>query len=145
MATTASPGPGAGTMISSSVTGAPLLLDTTPRTAVRHGPSPLPDLADLPICRVDQAAFSRMWIPQADPSPMTWVSPTLAPAIWRSPASPRRWVATSHTLAIPVAAMGWPLDSSPPETLTGVVPSRQVAPELKKSTAPPGSHSPRLS
>ena len=68
---------------------------------------------------------------------MTWVRPTLAPSIWRSPASPRRWVATSQTLAMPVAAIGWPLDSRPPETLTGVVPSRQVAPDLKKSTAPP--------
>ena len=37
------------------------------------------------------------------------------------------------------------LGLSPPDTLTGVVPSRQVAPELKKSTAPPSSHSIRLS
>ena len=57
-------------------------------------------------CRSGQAAFSRMCTPQAEPSPMTWVSPTLAPGIWRSPASPRRWVATSHTLAMPVAAIG---------------------------------------
>ena len=84
-------------------------------------------------------------MPQAEPRPMTWVRPTLAPAIWRSPASPRRWVATSQTLAMPVAAIGWPLDSRPPDTFTGVVPSRQVAPELKKSAAPPRSHSPRLS
>ena len=33
----------------------------------------------------------------------------------------------------------------PPDTFTGVVPVRQVAPELKKSTAPPGSQSIRLS
>ena len=63
----------------------------------------------------------------------------------RSPASPRRWVATSQMLAMPVAAMGWPLDSSPPDTFTGMEPSRQVAPELKKSTAPPCSQSIRLS
>ena len=56
-----------------------------------------------------------------------------------------RWWQTSQMLAMPVAAIGWPLDSSPPDTFTGVVPSRQVAPELKKSTAPPGSHSDRLS
>src|ERR1039458_5095366 len=40
MATTASPGPGAGTRISSSVTGAPLLLDTTPRTVAAITPRP---------------------------------------------------------------------------------------------------------
>ena len=28
--------------------------------------------------------------------------------------------------------MGWPFDSSPPDTLTGVVPSRQVAPALEE-------------
>ncbi len=41
------------------------------------------------------AAFSRMWIPHAEPRPMTCVMPTLAPSIWRSPASPRRCVVTS--------------------------------------------------
>lgn len=35
--------------------------------------------------------FSSTWMPHADPSPMTWARPTLAPSIWRSPASPRRW------------------------------------------------------
>ena len=39
--------------------------------------------------------FSRMWMPQALPSPITWVMPTLAPSTWRLPASPRRWVDTS--------------------------------------------------
>ena len=62
-----------------------------------------------------------MCTPHADPSPMTWASPTLAPSICRWPASPRRWVATSQMFAMPVAAIGWPLDSRPPETLTGVV------------------------
>ena len=57
---------------------------------------------------------------------MTCARPTLAPSICRSPASPRRWVATSQTLAMPVAETGWPLDCRPPETLTGVLPSRQV-------------------
>ena len=42
-----------------------------------------------------EAARSRMWMAQTDPSPMTWVRPTFAPSIWRSPASPRRWVTTS--------------------------------------------------
>jgi hypothetical protein len=36
------------------------------------------------------ADFSRMWTPQAEPRPMTWARPTVAPSIWRSPASPRR-------------------------------------------------------
>ena len=40
-------------------------------------------------------AFSRMCTAQALPRPMTWVRPTLAPSICRSPASPRRWVVTS--------------------------------------------------
>ena len=69
----------------------------------------------------------------------------VAPSIWRSPASPRRWWQTSQMFAMPVAAIGWPFDSRPPETLTGVVPSRHVAPERKKSAAPPGSQSLRLS
>ena len=55
---------------------------------------------------------------------MTWARPTLAPSIWRSPASPRRWWQTSQMLAMPVAEIGWPLDSRPPDTLTGVLPSR---------------------
>ena len=42
-----------------------------------------------------QAAFSRMCTPHAEPRPITWARPTLAPFTWRSPASPRRWVATS--------------------------------------------------
>ena len=41
------------------------------------------------------AARSRMWMPQALPRPITCVSPTFAPATWRSPASPRRCVETS--------------------------------------------------
>ena len=52
---------------------------------------------------------------------MTWARPTLAPSIWRSPASPRRWWQTSQMLAMPVAAIGWPFDCRPPDTLTGVV------------------------
>ena len=36
------------------------------------------------------ADFSKMCTPHAEPSPITCVSPTLAPAICRSPASPRR-------------------------------------------------------
>ena len=47
--------------------------------------------------------------------------------------------------AIPVAAIGCPFDSSPPETFTGLLPVRHVAPDLKKSTAPPSGHSMRLS
>ncbi len=91
------------------------------------------------------AAFSRMCTPQAEPRPMTCASPTRAPSICRLPASPRRWWQTSQMLAMPVAAIGWPLDSSPPDTLTGVLPSRHDAPDSKKSTAPPSGHSIRLS
>ena len=76
---------------------------------------------------------------------MTWARPTVAPSIWRSPASPRRWWQTSQTLAMPVAEIGWPFDCSPPDTFTGVEPSRHGAPELKKSAAPPSSQSIRLS
>ena len=36
-------------------------------------------------------------------------------------------------------------DSRPPETLTGMRPSRLVAPDSNRSTAPPGSQSIRLS
>ena len=78
------------------------------------------------------AERSRMWTPQAEPRPMTWARPTLAPSIWRSPASPRRWWQISQMLAMPVAAIGWPLDSRPPDTFTGVEPSRQVAPGLEE-------------
>jgi len=55
--------------------------------------------------------------PQAEPSPMTWARPTVAPSIWRSPASP---AGGRHLqmLAMPVAAIGWPFDSRPPDTLT---------------------------
>ena len=60
-------------------------------------------------------------------------------------ASPRRCWQTSQMLAMPVAAIGWPFDCRPPDTLTGVVPSRHVAPERKKSPAPPSSQSIRLS
>ena len=56
--------------------------------------------------RTQAADFSKMCTPHAEPSPMTWARPTLAPSIWRSPASPRRCVATSQMLAIPVAAIG---------------------------------------
>jgi hypothetical protein len=47
--------------------------------------------------------------------------------------------------AMPVADTGWPFDSMPPDTFTGRRPSRHVAPDLKKSTALPGSQRPRLS
>jgi hypothetical protein len=62
-----------------------------------------------------------MCTPQAEPRPMTWARPTFAPSIWRSPASPRRWWQTSQMLAMPVAAIGWPFDSRPPDTFTGVL------------------------
>ena len=63
---------------------------------------------------------------------MTWARPTLAPSIWRSPASPRRWWQTSQMLAMPVAAIGWPFDSRPPDTFTGVVPSRHGRARLEE-------------
>ena len=40
---------------------------------------------------------------------------------------------------MPVAEIGWPFDCRPPDTLTGVLPSRHGAPERKKSAAPPSS------
>ncbi len=54
-------------------------------------PSPVPVSVGTP----QEAAVSRTCTAQAEPRPMTWVRPTWAPSIWRSPASPRRWVATS--------------------------------------------------
>ena len=87
---------------------------------------------DEPGAEVSSRRRSRMCTPQAEPRPMTWARPTLAPSIWRSPASPRRWWQTSQMLAMPVAAIGWPFDSRPPDTLTGVVPSRHVAPGLEE-------------
>ena len=39
--------------------------------------------------------FSRIWIPQAVPRPITWVMPNLAPSTCLSPASPLKWVQTS--------------------------------------------------
>ena len=53
-------------------------------------------LDELPVRQTDggiveaQAAFSRMCTPHAEPRPITWARPTLAPFTWRSPASPRR-------------------------------------------------------
>jgi hypothetical protein len=91
------------------------------------------------------ADFSRMWTPHAEPSPITWARPTFAPSIWRGPPSSRRCWQISQTLAMPVAEMGCPFDCRPPDTFTGVDPSRHVAPERKKSAAPPSSHSIRLS
>ena len=41
------------------------------------------------------ATFSRMWIAQALPRPITWVMPRRAFSTWRLPASPRRCVAIS--------------------------------------------------
>ncbi len=58
-------------------------------------------LDELPVRQTDggiveaQAAFSRMCTPHAEPRPITWARPTLARFTWRSPASPRRCVATS--------------------------------------------------
>lgn len=53
-------------------------------------------------------------------------------------------VTTSNRLATPVAPIGWPLESSPPEALSGVLPSRHGPPGEMKSPAPPGSHGPDL-
>ena len=81
--------------------------------------------------RPSQAAdFSRMWTPQAEPRPMTWARPTLAPSIWRSPASPRRWWQTSQMLAMPVAAIGWPFDS---QAARHVDRRRAVAPRWRRT------------
>ena len=85
----------------------------------RHVPAHEGQVVDPPVLeRLGHAGlagyaadFSRMWTPQAEPRPMTWARPTLAPSIWRSPASPRRWWQTSQMLAMPVAAIGWPFDS----------------------------------
>ena len=56
---------------------------------------------------------------QAEPRPMTWARPTLAPSTWRLPASPRRCQTTSQTLATPVAPRGWPFERRPPLAFTG--------------------------
>ena len=61
------------------------------RSWVRDWDGPRP----APTSPVQEAARSSTCTAQAEPRPMTWVSPTRAPSIWRSPASPRRWVATS--------------------------------------------------
>jgi hypothetical protein len=55
------------------------------------------------------------------------------------------WAGVVAAVLVPVAAMGWPLDCRPPDTLTGLSPSRHGAPDSKKSTAPPSGHSIRLS
>jgi len=39
--------------------------------------------------------FSRIWIPQAVPRPITWVMPILAPSTCLLPASPLKWVQIS--------------------------------------------------
>ena len=52
----------------------------------------------------------------------------LGPGIWRSPASPRRWVATSHTLAMPVAAIGMTLGLEPSGDVDRRRPSRRSRP-----------------
>jgi hypothetical protein len=66
-----------------------------------------------------------MWTPQAEPRPITWARPTLAPSIWRSPASPRRWWQTSQMLAMPVAEIGMALRL---QTARDVDRQRAVAP-----------------
>ena len=59
------------------------------RPGTRRGPAPVGRLRGAhrrPVRRprhrgLSYAAFSRMCTPQAEPSPMTWVRPTLAPGI----------------------------------------------------------------
>ena len=122
-------------------------------SARRRSPPPASSgISDRPSARagrardgVRAAERSSTWTTQAEPRPMTWVRPTLAPSIWRSPASPRRWVVTSNRLATPVAPSGWPLESRPPDTLTGISPSRHGPRRSMKSPAPPRSHRLRLS
>lgn len=84
---------------------------------------------------------SRMCTPHAEPRPMTWARPTFSSldlAIAGAPhhagggRPPRCWQCRWQR-------DGCPFDSRPPDTLTGMLPSRRVAPELKKSTAPPSS------
>src|SRR6267154_2734183 len=63
----------------------------------------------------------RMWIVQAEPRPITWAWPALALGTRRSLAR-SSWVrchTTSQMFATPVAPSGWPLESRPPDTLTG--------------------------
>src|SRR5579883_1160273 len=52
-----------------------------------------------------------------------------APFTWRGPASPRNCSASSASMERPVAPTGWPLETRPPEVLTGSLPSGPVAPD----------------
>ena len=65
------------------------------RGAARRGPGRLRGRDALRLTPRQLAAFSRMWMPQLEPRPMTWARPTVAPSIWRSPASPRNCVVIS--------------------------------------------------
>lgn len=47
-----------------------------------------------------------------------------APATWRAPHSPRNWLTSSKICPSPVAPIGSPFDSRPPDGLTGMPPAQ---------------------
>src|SRR6202022_2869755 len=77
--------------------------------------------------------------------------PLCCKALWcrsstgRSPASPRSCHQHSVSCATPVAPIGWPLASSPPEGLTGMRPVRAVSPARDAIPPLPLSTKPRSS
>ena len=56
-------------------------------------------------------------------------------ATWRGPASPRSCPTSSNTCPSPVAPIGWPLNSRPPEGLNGMRPPIRVSP--RSAAGPP--------
>lgn len=78
----------------------PLVIDSNKKRASRNSDWPVRGFWIPASCpgappESTQSTFSRTWIAQALPRPMTWVIPKRAPSTCRSPASPRRWVLTS--------------------------------------------------
>src|SRR5262249_17093955 len=68
------------------------------------------------VRRLSRHHTVRMWMVQAEPSPMTCAWPTLALGTWRSFAR-SSWVichTTSQMFATPVAPSGWPFERRPP-------------------------------
>ena len=85
--------------------------------------------------------------PEPRPPTLCWSAYPFGVSTWRSSASPRSCHQHSTIWATPVAPIGWPLASSPPEVLIGmrpvsdVSPSRDATPPLPLSTNPRSSMS----
>src|SRR5439155_18866096 len=82
-----------------------------------------------------------------EPRPPTLCCSTFPRRIsaWRSPASRRSCHQHSVSWATPVAPMGWPLASSPPDVLIGMRPSSAVSPSSDAYPPLPFSTNPRSS